>query len=72
MIRLMNMGKADIDATLQLSESRGDVEIMSRPVLWPPITRRLVSWWGVSALFVQVSRLLPTDNNNPGSGNPIP
>ena len=63
-IRLMNMGKADIDATLQLSESRGDVQIMSRPVLLASNNTEARFLVGSQRPFVQVSRLLPTDNNN--------
>ena len=32
-IRLMNLGHANIDATLRAAASRGEVEIISRPVL---------------------------------------
>lgn len=63
-IRLMNMGKADIDATLRLSETRGDVQIMSRPVLLASNNTEARFLVGSQRPFVQVSRLLPTDNNN--------
>jgi len=63
-IRLMNMGKADIDARLQLSESRGEVQIMSRPVLLASNNTEARFLVGSQRPFVQVSRLLPTDNNN--------
>jgi general secretion pathway protein D len=63
-IRLMNLGKADIDATLRLSETRGDVSIISRPVLLASNNTEARFLVGSQRPFVQVSRLLPTDNNN--------
>lgn len=63
-LRLLNIGKADIDATLAASESRGDVRIVSRPVLLASNGREASFLVGSQRPFVQVSRLLPTDNNN--------
>jgi len=63
-LRLLNLGRADIDATLSASESRGDVRIISRPVLLASNNTEASFLVGSQRPFVQVSRLLPTDNNN--------
>ncbi len=63
-LRLLNVGRADIDATLSASESRGDVRIISRPVLLASNNTEASFLVGSQRPFVQVSRLLPTDNNN--------
>jgi type II secretory pathway component GspD/PulD (secretin) len=60
-IRLMGLGKADVDATLRLAASRGDVEIMSRPVLLASNNTQASFLVGSQRPFVQVSRSLPTD-----------
>lgn len=60
-IRLMDLGKADIDATLTASESRGDVRIVSRPVLLASNNTEARLLVGSQRPFVQVSRSLPTD-----------
>lgn len=61
-IGLMNLGRGDIDAVLRTAQSKGDVEIVSRPVLLAsnnPEARFLV---GSQRPFVQVSRSVPTDS----------
>lgn len=63
-LRLLNLGKADIDATLSASESRGNVKIVSRPVLLASNGVEASFLVGSQRPFIQVSRLLPTDNNN--------
>lgn len=63
-LELLNLGRADIDATLSASESRGDVKIVSRPVLLASNGMEASFLVGSQRPFVQVSRLLPTDNNN--------
>lgn len=63
-LRLLNLGKADIDATISASESRGNVKIVSRPVLLASNNTEASFLVGSQRPFVQVSRLLPTDNNN--------
>ncbi len=60
-IRLMNLGKADIDATLRASESRGNVSIVSRPVLLASNNTEARFLVGSQRPFVQVSRSLPTE-----------
>ncbi|HXG45452.1 MAG TPA: secretin N-terminal domain-containing protein [Gemmatimonadales bacterium] len=60
-IRIMNLGKADIDAVLRTSESRGNVTIVSRPVLLASNNTEARFLVGSQRPFVQVSRSLPTD-----------
>jgi len=60
-IRLMNLGHAEIDATLRAAASKGDVEIMSRPVLLASNNTEARLLVGSQRPFVQVSRSLPTE-----------
>lgn len=60
-IKLMNLGRADIDATIRAAASRGDVEIISRPVLLASNNQEARFLVGSQRPFVQVSRSLPTD-----------
>jgi len=60
-ITLMNLGRADIDATIRAAASRGDVEIVSRPVLLASNNQEARFLVGSQRPFVQVSRSLPTD-----------
>jgi general secretion pathway protein D len=60
-IRLMHLGHAQIDATLTAAASRGDVEIISRPVLLASNNTEARFLVGSQRPFVQVSRSLPTD-----------
>jgi len=60
-IRLMGLGRANIDATLRAAASRGDVEIVSRPVLLASNNQEARFLVGSQRPFVQVSRSLPTD-----------
>jgi general secretion pathway protein D len=61
-ITLMNLGRANIDATIRAAASRGDVEIISRPVLLASNNQEARFLVGSQRPFVQVSRSLPTDN----------
>ena len=61
-ITLMNLGRADIDATIRAAASRGDVEIISRPVLLASNNQEARFLVGSQRPFVQVSRSLPTDS----------
>jgi type II secretory pathway component GspD/PulD (secretin) len=63
-LRLLNLGRADIDATISASESQGNVKIVSRPVLLASNNTEASFLVGSQRPFVQVSRLLATDNNN--------
>lgn len=60
-IRLMHLGHANIDATLRAAASRGDVEIVSRPVLLASNNQEARFLVGSQRPFVQVSRSLPTE-----------
>ncbi len=60
-IHLMNLGHAEIDATLRLAASKGDVQIVSRPVLLASNNTEARLLVGAQVPFVQVSRSLPTD-----------
>ena len=57
----MNLGRANIDATVSAAASRGDVEIISRPVLLASNNQEARFLVGSQRPFVQVSRSLPTD-----------
>jgi general secretion pathway protein D len=60
-INLMSLGHADINATLTAAASRGDVQIVSRPVLLASNNTEARFLVGSQRPFVQVSRSLPTD-----------
>ncbi len=61
-IRIMNLGKADIDAVIRTAQSKGDVHIVSRPVLLASNNTEARILVGSQRPFVQVSRSLPTDS----------
>ena len=60
-IHLMDLGHAEIDATLRAAASKGDVQIVSRPVLLASNNTEARLLVGSQRPFVQVSRSLPTD-----------
>jgi general secretion pathway protein D len=60
-IQLMTLGHAQISATLSAAASRGDVQIVSRPVLLASNNTEARFLVGSQRPFVQVSRSLPTD-----------
>jgi general secretion pathway protein D len=60
-VRLMNIGQADIDAVISAAASKGDVEIVSRPVLIASNNTEARLLVGSQRPFIQVSRSLPTD-----------
>ncbi len=60
-IHLMNLGHAEIDATLRAAASKGEVQIVSRPVLLASNNTEARLLVGSQRPFVQVSRSLPTD-----------
>ncbi len=60
-IQIMNLGRANIDATLSAAASRGDVEIISRPVLLASNNQEARFLVGSQRPFVQISRNLPTE-----------
>jgi len=57
----MHLGHAQIDATLTAAASRGDVQIISRPILLASNNQEARILVGSQRPFVQVSRSLPTD-----------
>jgi len=61
-IQIMKLGTADINATIRAAASRGDVQIISRPVLLASNNTEARFLVGEQRPFVQVSRSLPTDN----------
>lgn len=61
-VRVMGIGGMDLDATLRAAASRGDVQILSRPVLLAANNERAEINVGSQRPFVQVARVLPTDN----------
>jgi general secretion pathway protein D len=61
-IKVMSLGDLNIQATIRAAASRGDVNIVSRPVLLAANNERAVINVGSQRPFVQVSRVLPTDN----------
>jgi general secretion pathway protein D len=60
-IRLLSLGRADVDATIRAAASRGDVRIVSQPVLLASNNQEARFLVGSQRPFVQVSRSLPTD-----------
>ncbi len=60
-IHLMHIGHAEIDATLRAAASKGDVQIVSRPVLLASNNTQARLLVGSQVPFVQVSRSLPTE-----------
>lgn len=61
-LKIMDIGRTDINATIRAAASRGDVSILSRPVLLAANNERAVINVGSQRPFVQVARVLPTDN----------
>ena len=60
-ISLMRLGGINLDAVLRTAQSKGDVEIISRPVLLASNNTEARILVGSQRPFVQVSRSLPTD-----------
>ncbi len=60
-LKFMDLAKGRIDALLSVAESRGDVKIVSRPVLLASNNTEARFLVGTQRPFVQVSRSLPTD-----------
>jgi general secretion pathway protein D len=60
-LRVMNIGHGDLDAVLRAGASRGDVQILSRPVILAANNHEARINVGSQRPFVQVSRSLPTE-----------
>ena len=60
-IRVMKIGGIDLDATIRIAASRGDVRIVSRPLVLTENSHEASMVVGSQRPFVQVARALPTD-----------
>ena len=61
-VDILKLGPHDVDLTLRAAASRGDVSILSRPVVIAANNEEAELNVGSQRPFVQVSRVLPTDN----------
>jgi general secretion pathway protein D len=61
-LKLLNVGGVELNAELNAGAARGDVHILSRPVLVAANNHDARILVGSQRPFVQVSRTLPTDN----------
>jgi type II secretory pathway component GspD/PulD (secretin) len=59
--QIMNLGSAGFAATLTAASARGDVKILSRPIIVAANNEQAQILVGSQRPFVQVSRSLPTD-----------
>jgi len=60
-VRFMRMARSDVSALIGAAQSRGDVDIVSRPVVLASNNTESHFMVGSQRPFVQVSRSLPTD-----------
>jgi general secretion pathway protein D len=60
-IKFMKLGKGDVNAIIRMAQSRGDVRIVSRPVLLASNNVEARFLVGSQRPFVQISRTQPTD-----------
>lgn len=60
-LNIMNLGSLNLDATLSAAAERGDVKILSRPVVVAANNQMATINVGSQRPFIQVSRSLPTD-----------
>lgn len=60
-LRVMGIGGVDVNATLRAAAARGDVTIMSRPIVLAANNEEAEIMVGSQRPFVQVQRALPTD-----------
>lgn len=63
-LKFMSITKADIDVRIRVAASRGDVEIISRPVLLASNGTEARFLVGSQRPFVQMQRSLPTETAN--------
>jgi general secretion pathway protein D len=61
-LKVMGIGGVNVDATLRAAAARGDATIVSRPVVLAANNERAEINVGSQRPFVQVARVLPTDN----------
>lgn len=62
LVRVLGIGGSDVDLTLRAAAARGDVSIVSRPVVIAANNEDAEINVGSQRPFVQVARVLPTDN----------
>jgi general secretion pathway protein D len=60
-IKVMGIGGIDLEATIRIAAQRGDVRIVSRPVILTENNHEASIVIGSQRPFVQVARALPTD-----------
>jgi len=60
-LQVLNVGRANLSATLAAAATRGDVTILSRPVLLAANNESAEIMVGSQRPFIQVQRALPTD-----------
>jgi general secretion pathway protein D len=60
-LRVMGIGGIDVEAALRADSERGEVRILSRPVILTANNERAEIVVGTQRPFVQLSRALPTD-----------
>lgn len=61
-LKVMGIGKSELEATITAAASRGDATIISRPVLIAANNEKAEINVGSQRPFIQVARVLPTDN----------
>ena len=61
-VQVLKIGARDVDITLRAAAARGDVSILSRPVVIAANNEEAELNVGSQRPFVQVARVLPTDN----------
>lgn len=61
-VKIMGISNAQLDATITAAASRGDATIVSRPILIAANNEKAEINVGSQRPFVQVARVLPTDN----------
>lgn len=60
-VRMMGLGRSDVNAVIRAAQNRGDVEILSRPVIIAANNTEATFMVGSQRPFVSNSRTLPND-----------
>jgi general secretion pathway protein D len=60
-LKIMRVGAIDLEATIRIAAQRGDVRIVSRPIVLTENNHEATIVVGSQRPFVQVARALPTD-----------
>jgi general secretion pathway protein D len=61
-VKVMNLAGLDLDASLRVAAARGDVRVVSRPIILAKNNHEAAIVVGSQQPFVQLARALPTDN----------